>query len=919
MRQCFPASELHECDIAGLLMPLDMSLIDEAETRGYIQFNEGRARISYLCGRKHSENYNDPEEKVRAMLYAWLILKCGYAAERIEVEYIVPNRTPGNKADIVVFMDSRRTDPYLVVEAKREDISERDWRQAIEQGFGNANALRTTRYLLVDKNLESILFDIQKHAPTERRDNRLGSRDRLESNYGMAQQFRLLAGTDNDIQPTVPKVLENRVRRAHAAIWAGGKRDPLTAFDEWSKLLFAKVWDERHTPDKKPRCMQIAANESLALTANRVRERFREARHKDPTVFLDDRILLPDDKVVEVVRLIEDIGFTLCELDALGIAFERFFSSIFRGDLGQYFTPRELARFICAVIEPKDTDFVLDPTVGSGGFLLEALIQVWHWIDDNYAGQHEQERRKFDFAKQNLYGIEINATLGRVCKTNLILHKDGHTNIDAERSCLDSTFSVRELRYDGTMFNVVVGNPPFGDEVREGDRDRLGDGSLNDFVLSAGEDQISSELIIVERGLQFLMPGGKLGMVVPDGSLNNTGEGSRCPAFRRFLLANARIEMVVSLPDFAFRKSGAQNKTSLLFLQKYSKEEKREFDDAYNRYLEQQSIEGEPTVEQKKAAILYALEQNSYTVFLAEVNKIGYTPTGVPTSANQLYQMGANNRIDHNNLATVLGQYRHYKANPAAYKPVTEPSCHVMSIVDIVRAHSSYRLDPKFHLFQAERIQDPPSNMTKYTLGELLLRREEEVYPTTQPDTEFLTLTLSQEGVLSPREAGKGNNPPSWYGAYFTNGSRWYRAYTNDLIVSQIDLWKGCVSVIPPEYDQAIVTQEFPVYIVDQSRLDPRYLAILLRSKYFQRALAAINTGHSNRRRIQQEDFLVLEVFLPDPKIQQDIADIVEQVRRTIDIASEKYGEILESVEEVVLGIRDPIDFINKTVQPQYR
>jgi restriction endonuclease S subunit len=82
--------------------------------------------------------------------------------------------------------------------------------------------------------------------------------------------------------------------------------------------------------------------------------------------------------------------------------------------------------------------------------------------------------------------------------------------------------------------------------------------------------------------------------------------------------------------------------------------------------------------------------------------------------------------------------------------------------------------------------------------------------------------------------------------------------------------------------------------------------------------LAAINTGHSNRRRIQQEDFLVLEVFLPDPKIQQDIADIVEQVRRTIDNASEKYGEILESVEEVVLGIRDPIDFINKTVQPQY-
>ncbi len=898
-------------------MTLDMSLVDEAETRGYIQFNEGRNRISYLCGRKYTDNFNDPEEKVRAMIYAWLILDRGYAAERIEVEYTVPRRTPGDKADIVVFKDTRRTDPYLVVEAKRAEVSEREWRQAIEQGFGNANALRTTRYLLIDKNRESILFDIQNNPPTEREINRLGSRIALETNYGVARQFRLVAGTNDDIQPTPPKILENRVRRAHAAIWAGGKRDPLTAFDEWSKLLFAKVWDERHTPNGQPRFMQVAGNESLVLTANRVRERFNEARRNDPSVFLDNRILLPDDKVVEVIRLIEDIGFTRCEIDGLGTAFERFFSSIFRGDLGQYFTPRELSRFICAAIEPRDTDYVLDPTVGSGGFLLEALIQVWHWIDDNYSGQPDHERRKYDFALHHLYGIEINATLGRVCKTNLILHKDGHTNVESERSCLDSTFSQRSLRYDSSMFNVVVGNPPFGDEVHEGDRDRLGDGSLNDFELSRGEEQISSELIIIERGLQFLVPGGTLGMVVPDGCLNNTGEGSRCPAFRRFLLANARIEMVVSLPDFAFRKSGAQNKTSLLFLKKYTREEKRAFDDAYNSYLETQSIENEPTVDQSKAAILYALEQNQYTVFLAEVDKIGYTPTGVSTSANQLYKTTTNGRIDYNDLGTVLGQYKLYNSNTTVYKSVTSPSCHVINIIDLVRAHTSYRLDPKFHLFQAERIQDPPPNMEKYALRDLLLRREEEVNPITQPDTEFLTLTLSQEGVLSPREAGKGNNPPSWYGAYFTSGSRWYRAYTNDLIVSQIDLWKGCVSVISEEFDQAIVTQEFPVYIVAQSKLDPRYLAILLRSKYFQRALAAINTGHSNRRRIQQDDFLALDVFLPDPNIQQDIAGVVEHVRRSIDTASQEYRNLLENVEEVVLGIRDPIDFIKEALQPQ--
>ena len=125
-------------------MRLDTHLIAEAEARGYIQFNEGQSRISYLCGRKYTDNFNDPEEKIRATIYSWLILERGYAADRIEVEYIVPRRTPGDKADIVVFLDNRRTEPYLVVEAKRSNISDRDWRQAIEQGFGNANGLRTT-------------------------------------------------------------------------------------------------------------------------------------------------------------------------------------------------------------------------------------------------------------------------------------------------------------------------------------------------------------------------------------------------------------------------------------------------------------------------------------------------------------------------------------------------------------------------------------------------------------------------------------------------------------------------------------------------------------------------------------------------------------------------------------------------------
>lgn len=169
---------------------------------------------------------------------------------------------------------------------------------------------------------------------------------------------------------------------------------------------------------------------------------------------------------------------------------------------------------------------------------------------------------------------------------------------------------------------------------------------------------------------------------------------------------------------------------------------------------------------------------------------------------------------------------------------------------------------------------------------------------------------MSQDGTLSPREAGKGKNPPSWHGAYFSKGSRWFRAHARDLIYSQIDLWKGCVAVIPQEYDQAIVTQEFPLHQVDTDRLDPQYLALLLRSRYFQRAIRAITTDHSNRRRTQQDDFENLKIFLPDTNTQKTIASLIENKRQSVVQAESSYLDLLSDVEEIILGRTDPEELL---------
>ena len=239
------------------------SLIEEAERRGYVEFNEMRTQITYICKRRYTDNFMDPEEPIRAFIYSWLIVDKGYLPSRIDVEHRVPRRTPGDKADIVVFTDSGH--PYLVVETKEPNCTEAAWKQAIEQGFGNANGLRTTAYLLIENGSRSVLFDIQHFPPTERASNRLGNRTVIAENYGIAQEFRLISGSPQDIAAVDLRTLEARVRRAHAAIWAGGKRDELSAFDLWSKLLFEKIYDERHTPTGQPRQCQKSPTETVII------------------------------------------------------------------------------------------------------------------------------------------------------------------------------------------------------------------------------------------------------------------------------------------------------------------------------------------------------------------------------------------------------------------------------------------------------------------------------------------------------------------------------------------------------------------------------------------------------------------------------------------------------------------------------
>lgn len=613
------------------------------------------------------------------------------------------------------------------------------------------------------------------------------------------------------------------------------------------------------------------------------------------------RSICPLGKIATVVGLLEEESFTGHDLDTIGRAFEEFFGQIFRGQLGQYFTRRELTRYIVGSLEPTSDDFILDPTVGSGGFLLEALFQVWGDIEENYSGDNTS-RLKFDFARNHLYGVEIHEILARICKTNLLIHKDGHTNVEGDQSCLDTSFD--NDRIDNEQFDMVLGNPPFGDQIEQGDTDRLGQNSLSNFELKQGA-KLKTEIAVIERAIEFLEPGGELGFVVPDGLLNNGGEQSNCPQFRRYLLRNGKILGITSLPDHTFTKAGAQNKTSVLLFKKFSNNERQQFHSSFSEALEENEIDDmEDLIGAEKWQILTeVLEENDHQVFLSEAEEIGYAPTGETINKNDLYTLDGDGLPDANDNSTILGQYHQFVEDKEDYESIENPKTMSISASEMISRRDDGRIDPKHHLFREQSMDEPPEGMTKIVLGDVLEERDERVDPTSHPDTEFQVPTITHDGHMVHREAGKHNNPIAWEGQYFSDSSKWHYMYEGDVVFSRIDLWKGAVSVVDTEFDRGICTTEFPIYkVVDESQIDRHFLRLLLRSEYFQNAIQSITTGHSNRRRTSKSDFEDLEIFVPEIEEQRKIAAEFENRRRRIEEAEEELDGLQDTLDRTVTG-----------------
>lgn len=543
-------------------------LLKDGESSKYISFNEDKTRIIYNLKHEKNYNYKDPEEKVRAIAVLRLISDYGYSPKDIDLEVVVPRRTPKDLADIMVYEKNSDTQPYLCVECKKDGISDSEFKQAIEQVFGNANSTNAKYAWVVAGNTETV-FDVSSFDSMERGKNVIAD---IPVSYGKPVEWKYFKGSNkNNSQLKIfPRdELIKALEKCHSTIWQGGKLNPSDAFDEVSKILFCKVFDEKKTIKKEPYKFQVKTHESKHLVASRIHDLYEQGKKEDPEVFSED-IRLEDEIIYNVVGHLQNFNINKIDLDSKGIAFERFMGDFFKGKMGQYFTPRNIVNFTVKMLQVKHNDNVLDPACGSGGFLLHAMEEIRKQAEKNY---DEQEQYDFwhNFASRRLFGIEINEQIARVCKMNMIIHDDGHTNVISGDSLTDvKIHSDKNAGFKKNHFDVVLTNPPFGAKVLKSEKPYLKDydlGKNNDKERPAQ----STEVLFIERCLEFLKDKGRMGIVLPDGILTN----STLQYVRNYMMDKARIDAVVSIPQTAFSHYGAGVKCSILCLTKMSNTPKR--------------------------------------------------------------------------------------------------------------------------------------------------------------------------------------------------------------------------------------------------------------------------------------------------------------------------------------------------------
>jgi type I restriction enzyme M protein len=581
-----------------------------------------------------------PEEMVRQQFVQVLVAEYGFSPDQMKEEEEVTGRGAAKaRADIIVWRapqdKAAHNSPLIVVECKADNVA---INPAVYAQGENYARLTNAPFFVTHNHRETRYWRVLH--------------DKMPKHVEEIDGIPHADATDKQIKELIERLkvfkedeFADLLHQCHNVIRNREKRDPVAAFDEIAKILFVKVFVERELKSKRKRqnLFSVAFLEEQ-LGDNPLEDLFQKtkAHYRNDRIFeADEKLNLKPATGIEIVRLLEKYNLSDTSEDIKGIAFERFLGKTFRGEIGQFFTPRPIVEFMVRMVEPKEGEVICDPASGSGGFLIRFFELVRQQIladadrqYQKYKAQIEADKKlsaakkaamlrtKFDeiqvtldhdkegsrlwtLANRCIYGTDANDRMARTSKMNMIMHGDGHGGVHHH----DGFLNVNGI-FEG-RFDIILTNPPFGANVEPSDKILEEQVALPDEIereyarvygapyrdalarLRAAKDKpiaslfalpkakgngplgkIKTELLFIERCLDLLKPGGRLGIVLPEGVFNNPS----LEYVREFCENRAFIRAVVSLPPDTFVSSGAAVKASLLFMQRFTRKEQSDFD-----------------------------------------------------------------------------------------------------------------------------------------------------------------------------------------------------------------------------------------------------------------------------------------------------------------------------------------------------
>lgn len=590
------------------------------------------------------------EEVVRAFIIAKLVNELGYKPENIEIEkeYDI-GRPKVNKPRIDVIVRDKNGDAFLYIELKRPDEYEKDKDEVIEKQLFNLASQekgqgKSVKYLVlytvdivgnaIKDKCAIIDYELYPSFDDWKKDRNIS--DDIPARYGVAQKEAYVKGGDKDLETDFShNQLEALRKNLHNVLWGGGGTDDNEVFSSLTNLILAKIQDESEKKKGEKYDFQVFAYakrneeefESKAELFERINSVYRRALKQ--RLNINDNARLKKSFVVDENKFsLEKLKYTVQELekysfvdgknsfngkDILGDFFEGIIREGFKQTKGQFFTHINIVTFLLwsmqldklaieRVNRNLEIPYLIDPSAGSGTFLIEYMKFITRTlkyrfrdrlddtrdIEDCYDQWFLPHHRENKWAKDYIYGSEINFNLGTATKVNMILHGDGSTNVFVKDGLLPFQLYDKEsapnalkqyqpdpLYFDkdvNNQFDVIITNPPFNVDLDNETKKNL----RKEFLFG---EKNNSENLFIERWYQLLKPNGRVGAVLPE-SIFDTAENKY---IRLFLYKYFKIKAVVSLPQSTFEPY-TQTKTSLLLAQKKDPDEINKWNDLWGKH-----------------------------------------------------------------------------------------------------------------------------------------------------------------------------------------------------------------------------------------------------------------------------------------------------------------------------------------------